>query len=51
MKFTIQQNVLGLQVVMYEGWVHVVKEVNPKGDLIQNPQTQRPGKNRVQVLL
>lgn len=36
---------------MYEGWVHVVKEVNPKGDLIQNPQTQRPGKNRVHVLL
>lgn len=51
MKFTIQQNVLRLQILMQEGRVHIVKEIDPQGDLIQNPQSQRPGELRVQVLL
>lgn len=51
MKFTIQQNVLRLQILMQEGRVHIVKEIDPQGDLIQDPQSQRPGKPRVQVLL
>lgn len=50
-KFTIQQNVLRLQILMQEGWVHIVKEIDPQGDLVQNPQSQRPGELRVQVLL
>lgn len=51
MKFTIQQNVLCLQILMQEGRVHIVKEIDPQGNLIQNPQSQRPGERRVQVLL
>lgn len=50
-KFTIQQNILRLQILMQEGRVHIVKEIDPQGDLVQNPQSQRPGELRVQVLL
>lgn len=51
MKFPIQENVLRLQIMMEEGRVHVVEKINPQGNLIQNPESQRPAETRVDVFL
>lgn len=51
MKFPVQENVLRLQIMMQEGRVHVVEKVNPQGNLIQNPEAQRPAETRVDVFL
>lgn len=51
MKFPVQENVLRLQIMMQEGRVHVVEKINPQGNLIQNPEAQRPVETRVDVFL
>lgn len=36
---------------MEEGRVHIVKEIDSQGDLVQGPQPQRPGELGVQIFL
>lgn len=51
MKFPIQKYVLCLQIMMQEGRIHVVEKIYPQRDLIENPESQRPAKSWVDVLL
>lgn len=51
MVLSIQQDVLSFQIVVEQWRGHVMEEVNPQSDFIQNAKPQWPGHHRVHVFL
>lgn len=51
MKFTIQQNILGFQVMVQQWRIHIVQIVYSQSNFIKNAESQAPGNVRIYIFL